>query len=306
MNTQSEFLYQLSNNLEYESIDSNDSYLNSIFKDAEKYYFSNTLVGINVKEQLILGNFAFYLLDIPNLDFDKDTLSKIELINCYLSRCITNDKYCNNKIFLAFVRDILKMHKIPKCDIYVSNYYKKSDNSTNIITSEKLDLMLDNIEEIKLNKDYTCNGIIDLIVISIFEIFSQGFSIKRCKNCHKYFFNKNSNKYCSYASPQKTNKSCYEYCTNLSYLEKRDNDPIRSKYNKISNMLRSRYRYYGKESDRQVLSNFGDDYLNKIEQLNNGSISKEDVLEFLNLSEQNFKEQYKRRKKDGSSGTNKK
>ena len=309
MKKQIQFIYQLSNDLEYEMIDTDDTYLNSILKEVEEYYsLPCTLNNDKLKKQLILGNIAFYLLDSPNLDFDKETIAKMKLINTFLSCCITNSKYCNNKIFLAFVRDILN-YKIPEGDIFASNYYMDINDISNIETNEKLNLMLNNVKHIKINKTYICNGVIDLIIVSIFEIFAQGYSIKRCRNCHKYFFNKNSNKYCPYSSLQKHDKSCYEYCTNTSYLEKRENDPIRKEYNKISNMLRSRYRYYEKDSDREILSNFGDNYRSKMEDLNNGLISKEDVIEFLNMSKMNFTEQYKKHKeerKNGSTRTNKK
>lgn len=305
MNKQVNILYQLTNDLENEMIDTDDNYLKSILKKVEKYYLLPYVSNnIEVKKQLILGNIAFYLLDLPNSDFDEEIISKIKLINIFLSCCITNNKYCNNKIFLAFVRDILRQ-EIPKGDTFASNYYMNIDDISNIGTNEKLALILNNIEHITLNKTYLCNGVIDLIIISIYEMFSKGYSIKRCRNCHKYFFNKNSNKYCSYSSPQKSNKSCYEYCTNTSYVQKRENDPIRKEYNKISNMLRSRYRYYENDSDRQILSDFGDNYHSKIKELNNGLISKEDVIEFLNISKINFKEQYKRRNKYGSTRNNK-
>lgn len=307
MYTQSEFFYQLSNDLEYEMIDTNDSYLKSIFKGAEQYYaFPNISGNIEIKKQLILGNFAFYLLDFPNLDFDNATISKIQLINFFLSQCINDSKYCNNKIFLAFTRDILKMSRFPQNDIFASNYYNKSDTTNNLKSNERLDLIFNNVQNIKINKSYICNGIIDLIVASIFEIFSKGYFIKRCKNCHKYFFNKNSNKYCSYASPQEPNKSCYDYCANVSYVQKRDNDPIKKKYNTISNMLRSRYNYHHRQSDYDILSDFSNDYRIKTENLNKGIISKEDVIEFLNSSEQTFKKQYKGGRKNGSSRNNKK
>lgn len=306
MDKQVKFIYQLSHDLEYEMIITDDIFLNSVLKEVKSYYmFPDIPNNIEIKKQLILGNIAFYLLDLPNLDCEQDIITKIELINIYLSYCITNSNYCNNKIFLAFIRDILN-YDFPKGDIYSSYYYKDNDKISNIEINEKLKLMLENVKQITFNKTYYCNNIIDLIIISIYEIFDKGYCIKRCKNCHKYFFNKNSNKYCSYSSLQETSKSCYEYCTNISYLQKRENDPIRKKYNKISNMLRSRYRYYGKDCDRQILYDFGDSYCIKIKELNNGLISKEEVMNFLNSSESNFKDQYKRRKNNGSARTNKK
>lgn len=299
-------LYRLHKECEFETLETNDNYINSIFKNAEKYYsFPDTINGIEIKQMLPLGNFAFYILNCENLDFDKDILSKLKLINEFLSKCIINKELCNNKVFLAFIRDILKMQKFPQGNIYVSNYYTKTDN-VNLDMENKLKLMLNNIKNIEVTKDYICTDIIDLIVVSIFEVFSHGFFIRKCRNCYKYFLNKNSNKYCPYASYQNSHKSCYDYCTNASYIEKRKTNPIRNKYNKISNMLRNRYEYYGNRSDRDILDDFCEKYQDKMEKLKKGIIPESEVLKFLDLSDKNFKEEYKRRKKDGGKGDNKK
>ena len=94
---------------------------------------------------LPLGNFAFYILNCENLNFDKDILSKLKLINEFLSKCIINKELCNNKVFLAFIRDILKLQKFPQGNIYVSNYYTETDN-VNLDMENKLKLMLNNIK----------------------------------------------------------------------------------------------------------------------------------------------------------------
>lgn len=300
----SNILYQLSNNLDNESIDTNDKYLNEIMKNVEKYYLlPATRKDMIVKGQSFLGNIAFYLLNTPNLNIDKDTQNKIQLINSYLSSCLADSKYCNTKIFLSFARDILKIQRFPKGEIFTSDYYKDSDNIENTSLNEKLTIFFNNSNEIKLNKSYECNGIIDLIVASIMEIFLQGYSIKKCRNCHKYFYNKNSNMYCPYASPQNINLSCYTYSTNTSYVEKRKNDPIREKYNKISNMLRSRYRYYDDDSDLDTLNDFASNYHFKMELLNEGKITKEEMLEFLEVSDSNFRNNYVRRRNNGGKRT---
>ena len=43
-----------------------------------------------------------------------------------------------------------------------------------------------------------------------------------------------------------------------------------------------------------------------MEKLRKGIISESEVLKFLDLSDKKFKEEYKRRKKDGGKGDNKK
>ncbi len=302
-----EFIYNLNNDLECEIINTENSYLLEILEGAEKYYsVPNISNNIKVKGKLALGNYAFYLLDLPNLNFDEDIILKLELIKSFLSYCIENDKYCNNKIFLTFVRYILKINKLPIVDIFATD---KSNISNETELNEKLKFMLDNIENIEIQRSYECHDIVDLIIISIFEIFSKEYSIKKCRNCHKYFFNRNSNKYCSYTSPQNSKKTCYEYCNDISYVKKRKENPIRKKYTEISNMLRSRCRYHDRESDWEVLRNFGDDYQIKMQDLNNGKISKEDVLNFLDSSKIQFENEYKKKKeerKNGSSRNNKK
>ena len=71
-------------------------------------------------------------------------------------------------------------------------------------------------------------------------------------------------------------------------------------------MLRNRYEYYGNRSDRDILDDFCEKYQDKMEKLRKGIISESEVLKFLDLSDKNFKEEYKRRKKDGGKGDNKK
>ena len=71
-----DILYRLHKECEFETLETNDNYINSIFKNAEKYYsFPDTINGIEIKQMLPLGNFAFYILNCENLNFDKDILS---------------------------------------------------------------------------------------------------------------------------------------------------------------------------------------------------------------------------------------
>ena len=143
-----DILYRLHKECEFETLETNDNYINSIFKNAEKYYsFPDTINGMEIKQMLPLGNFAFYILNYENLNFDKDILSKLKLINEFLSKCIINKELCNNKVFLAFIRDILKLQKFPQGNIYVSNYYTETDN-VNLDMENKLKLMLNNIKNI--------------------------------------------------------------------------------------------------------------------------------------------------------------
>ena len=100
-----DILYRLHKECEFETLETNDNYINSIFKNAEKYYsFPDTINGIEIKQMLPLGNFAFYILNCENLNFDKDILSKLKLINEFLSKCIINKELCNNKVFLEIAK----------------------------------------------------------------------------------------------------------------------------------------------------------------------------------------------------------
>ena len=307
MSKENEIFYVIKDDLEMEYIDTNDNYLKSILTNVEKYYaLPDNYKAIKIKNYLPLGNIAFYILDSQNLNFEPNIIEKIKLLNSFLSYCIKDKHYCNEKIFLTFVRYILKISELPKREIYTSisnNFY--NINEANL--DKNLDLILENFSNIKLEKIYICSDIVELIIVSILEILSKKYCIRKCKNCHKYFYNKNSNKYCSYASPQESKKSCFKYCANISYQEKRNNDPIRKKYNSISNMLRNRYRYKEEEIDRKILMDFEDAYRSEKNALNSGLISKEDMLEFLDESNKKFKEEYRRRrKKNGSTRNNKK
>ncbi len=307
MKKQSDFLYELSNNLMNEIIyglDDTDE-LTNILEGVEEYYvLPNIPENVSIKKKHTLGNYAFYLLDLPDLPFDSEINCCLRQINSFLASCIEKVSCCNEKMFLVFVRYILKIQNIPEAKSFATY---NNDIPNAVYLQEMLESVT--MEDIEVSRTYLCKNVVDLVIASVYEILSKGFRIKRCRNCHKYFFTKNSNKYCPYRSPQDETKSCYDYCNKMPSQQKRKEDPIQSKYTQVSNMLRSRCNYHDRESDWKLLGDFAEDYRNRKSKLDAGLISKEDVMNFLNSSDRNFRNQYKKErkvKKNGSQGTNQK
>lgn len=306
MKNNTDFLYELNYTSEHESVITNDNFLNNILIDVNTYYsipnFSSDM--LEIKKQPVLGNYAFYLLSNNSIKFDVETKKKINLINIYLSNCISNKTFCNNNIFLTFVRYILQIPEIPTCKAF-------SSCSNNIISdSSSIEMRLNsllNIDcDIQLYKDYLCKNIIDLIISSIFEIFQKGYKIKRCRICNRYFYNKSNNKYCSYSCPQDTSKSCYEYSSSTSSIEKRKNDIIQSKYTSITNRFRNYCDYHEFKEGWDMLGKFSQAYCDMKTSLRQGLINEDRILQYLEEHDIRFKEIVKERKTNGSTRNNKK
>lgn len=315
------FLYRLHDDSEYESIITDDIELLSLYEECSKYYKKPICdkKHLQIKFCKNIGEFSLYLLsealisDKKILDINEST--QLESIKLYLLKCINNEDYCNNKLFLTFIRYYLHMQKLPCCDYYASNY---SDNKISTSFDDVFNSIVKNSEQVTINKDYLCNNLLDLVIVSLYEIFSKGYKIKKCRICGKFFINKKSSILCSYTCPKNKNLSCFDYSRKTNYVSKRKNDPIQSTYTKTCNLLRKRY-YDARDSNssnkelqnayEKILNDFKDDYtLNKKRKYRNGEITEDELLDYLKEKYNYFKSNPLKGgiKNNGSSRTNKK
>lgn len=88
------------------------------------------------------------------------------------------------------------------------------------------------------------NGLSELnVVISdIYFILQQGWHIKKCANCGKYFIvrGRSDIKYCSNPAPLDITKTCREYAATHGYYIERKNDELEGLRNKIKGRLNKR------------------------------------------------------------------
>lgn len=318
MNKDIELLYRLSHDSEYESIICNDEKLNLLYENSTKYYklpFSNTDC-IRVMPYKNIGEFSLYLLsEFNNIALESDML----ILREYLLKCINDENYCNDKVFLAFIKDFLHISRLPHFDCFVTNYYTDNNKITNLTNNEKLDIILENSKNIIFNKDYICNGLLDLIIVSLYEIFSKGLKIKKCKTCDRFFVNKHSSAFCNYANPQNETMSCLQYSRNTNYVEKRKTDPIQKIHTDISNLLRKRYydardsKINNKELEQSAwitYENYKEYYKQTLKpQYTRGKITRDELLKYLNdtyIYHKNNNIKMEVKKYNGSSRNNKK
>lgn len=83
--------------------------------------------------------------------------------------------------------------------------------------------------------DIDSNFLRDLMVSELHYILSNGYSIKRCKVCGKYFaaINRSDTLYCDRTSPYDENKTCKEYGAIATYQKNLREDESRGLYRNI-------------------------------------------------------------------------
>jgi len=82
---------------------------------------------------------------------------------------------------------------------------------------------------------YVCNDFLDICISSLHFILSNGYSIRQCENCGKYYipYNRSDTLYCDRASPQVENKTCKEYGAFKTYQDNLKINEAMGLYRKI-------------------------------------------------------------------------
>lgn len=262
----------------------------------------------------VIGSIMFELLERDDIEYSEKTKKNIEYIKSYLDRCIENIEYCDNKIFLACISNCTTMKLPERFNIHLEGYYNPEQmicyDIRNANPKDKTNIIFANRENIKYSKLYLCNQIEELFVISLYEIFEKKYTIRRCKNCNKFFVTKESGKrikYCYNLSPQNKNKTCYEYYSQMKYSEKRKNDITKRLYYQITNRIRNR-------KDREKNDEVSEIYWKQLEyiskkynsmkkEVKEGKIAQEKLIEF--LEDYNKKNREEKLKNNGNKRINK-
>lgn len=260
----------------------------------------------------IIGTLMFELLQREDIEYSNNTLDKIEYIKFYLDRCIENNEYCNNSIFLPCIQNTINVH-LPNSDFLINDYYtieqRCNYNVINAEPKEKTNIIFNNRNNIKFEKVYYCKKIEELFVASLFEVFDSHYIIRKCKNCKKFFVTIEQGKrikYCYNTSPQDKNKTCYQYCSQQTYVEKRKNDPVRHTYSRLYNKYNNSYMRAKYDNIKKYEKEKEDAAFKKLEELKNiyehmrnsiksGKITKEEVYLYLKDYENGGKEKWQLR-----------
>lgn len=178
---------------------------------------------------------------------------------------------------------VLKMCKSEDLKIKFNNFGDFTNFSiTNEESAQEIAKYVDNN---KLSPYcFSCNNIIQSFIVELFEIATtENIEIKRCKNCGKYFVpdSRSNEIYCN--NIYENNKTCKEvgHFRTQQRLMKEDDDLriYRNVYQKL--LLRTR-RNLDNEQYEKEFQQFKEKNIELKEKVNNGKITQEDYMEWLN------------------------
>lgn len=147
--------------------------------------------------------------------------------------------------------------------------------------------------EDKFNKDiqyltsYHIEKISDLFNIYRKFIVDKRITIKKCKNCGKYFIpeSRTDEVYCNRISPQNHNKTCKEYGAKKTYREEIKSTPIKYEHNKISQFYRMRINRAKEQSEKTLyekqFNTYKENYQKKKEQYKSGRLNETTFVEWI-------------------------
>lgn len=254
----------ISGNIEIRDI---KGYYQEIINDEHEEINANNLFTITKYEPL--GSLAFCLIE----DKEKYKENEIKLIRMYIDECILNEQCGSTEVLLVFIRNILQ-RELPKIQCW-SN--EKNDGKIEKIkdNKSKIQFWTDNKKELDIEKVYGCKDYIDIVLCSLYEIFSNNQVIKRCENCNRYFTSKKNDSrtiYCNYVAPQDKNKTCREMKNRIQYINKRREDKMQYEYNKLIEKYRRR-------RERLVDKQINGSDSNTIKELEEKIIELQDIYE---------------------------
>lgn len=304
-----EILYRISNNGKNEFIDTNDKTIEKIIEEAENYYKLpiKSIRGVKIVKSFNLGEFLCYFLK-EERNIDTITNKKVLLLRKFFNQYAKNNKNYNANIFLSFVKNILKIPSLPFCTIFVTEKYQDEDikliNEDNFLI--QLETLKNNHKNIKVCKEYICKDIIELLIVSFYEIIITKSEVKKCINCKRIFL-RNSNcsnvRYCNYSSPQNPKKSCNEFRKNAKYQDIRKSNKIYEWHNTIYDMLsRRKERLESKyenidnnninlQKARNDLKAFKKFYVQETAKFDSGEITQDEFINKMKILHIKYKEE---------------
>ena len=179
--------------------------------------------------------------------------------------------------------EILKLYDSKNLKIQLNNY----GDFTNFSITEEADAQeMANFVDKELLSAYcfTCTNIIQSFIIELLEIATtENIEIKKCKNCGKYFVpdNRSDEIYCS--NIYENGKTCKEvgYFRTTQKLMK-ENDDLRIYRNVYQKLLLRTRRNPTNDKYEQEFKNFKEKNIELKEKVNNGKITQEKYMEWLN------------------------
>lgn len=227
----------------------------------EKFVISGRAVGIEIddSESYDLFTILLKLLNLKDKDFHNMD-KRVGLLRTVLSEKpynFENAVIFKTKLFLNNIntKDIDNKADIFKIVCELGQFKLVTPNERydlKIIKNKKHDLenlnrinKLYSDKKIKKYKAYEIEDFEDFIVASLSEVFNNGKTIVKCKNCGKYFVPKKSNAfYCDNPSPQNKKKTCKQFAPqNIN-----SKDVAYKLYTKIRKSLHGKKQYYKEDS----------------------------------------------------------
>ncbi|NLB80496.1 MAG: hypothetical protein GX800_02515, partial [Clostridiaceae bacterium] len=85
------------------------------------------------------------------------------------------------------------------------------------------------------SKQYSCEYISEVCLVTILELQESHYIIKKCGNCGKYFipYNRADTIYCDNISPQDDKRTCKEYGSQKLWYDKLKQDEAKKLYRNI-------------------------------------------------------------------------
>lgn len=231
----------------------------------EKFTISSTALDIeeDIGKTNELGSLFLTLLNLKDDDFQnlEDYIEPLRSIiplerkpynienailyktKIYIENIISNNYDKKYEIFkitceLGYFKVVIpyEQHDLKKISEKINVGIKK-------YSSENLNYIYKYYKEkkIKTFTTYEITEFEDFIVATLSEIFKRGKTIKKCKNCGKYFIPKRSDaQYCDNPSPQNPEKTCKEYAPSDALIQNK----IFQLYRKIYKSLNGKKGYY--------------------------------------------------------------
>ncbi len=162
-------------------------------------------------------------------------IERLNLIKQYIDKSIDNPIFAQFDVFsLAYDMEYFEVNQdFPNASRIIKNHISEDNDVFDNILS------MYNILNSKNDKGviyrYYPRNFYDSVIISLIEVFKNGYIIKKCANCGKYFipYNRSDSLYCTRTSPQDSGKNCKEYGAFKTYQDNLKNNECMSLYRKI-------------------------------------------------------------------------
>lgn len=278
-----------------------------------KQIFNDIIDTDNIlKEYMEEQNIKSFTIDYLK-NYILEIEEKIKLVDIYFNtnnNSLYNDLSENERLFLFnvienhsnnFLYPTSKVETKIKLDNNYINIWKFQNEYLQRKYSKDKEknrkILLDYIKnnDIQIFSTYRINTIQELLNISFIEILKNKITIKKCKNCNKFFIteSRTDEKYCNRISPQNPNKTCKEYGAKKTYREEIKSIPIKHEHNKTSQFYRMRINRCKNKNEKSKYEKefniYKKTYQNKKSQYNSGTLQELDFVNWIKNQKTNNK-----------------